>query len=492
MTKSRLLLVLVAFATLATMLSAGAAGAAPSDRASDVASYWTAERMANATPRDLFVDQRGLGYIRSASGGLEPYGHGVAAVAPSFSAAPEPKIPPSNNDTAAPVVSNMNPAPGGTIPTSYTFSATITDVSGIKSVSFEVRPDGGLSTSFNPSNSGDTWSIPLVFSTTVADWEWRVIAKDGAGRGGNTKTTDWVPFTVGTGGTVLPPPDPPSGVVTDATWNMGGNVAEAAGRIYFEMPGNAKWKGPWNGYVCSGTVVTDSELGRSVIITAAHCVYDDVNQAFARNVLFIPQQQDTTGTRTDLNCNNDPIGCWAPAFGVVDLDWTTRTFPDNIPWDFAYYVVDDSGAHSGTGTGGALDAAVSPLGIQFGVPATDPGARTDAIGYSYSQDPLLRYCSEHLGIETRYNDLWLANCDLSGGSSGGPWQQGSNDGDGPIISVNSWGYTNQSGMGGPVLNLEACGLFGQAKQAAKSLGSEPDGNAGLISDVACLTTTTTP
>jgi hypothetical protein len=490
MTKSRLLLLLVAFATLATMLSAGTAGAEPSDRASDVASYWTAERMANATPRDLFVDQRGLGYIRSASGGLEPYGHGVAAVAPSFSAAPEPKRPPSNDDTAPPVVSAMDPAGVDPIPTIYTFSATITDTSGIKSVSFEVSPVGGLSTSFAPSNSGDTWSIPLEFSTTVADWQWRVIAKDAAGRGGNTETTDWVPFTVGTGGTVSPPPDPLSdGGVTDATWNKGGNVATAAGRIYFEMPGNAKWKGPWNGYVCSGTVVTDSTTGRSVIITAAHCVYDDVNQAFARNVLFIPQQQDTTGTRTDLNCDNDPIGCWAPAFGVVDLDWTTRTFPDNIPWDFAYYVVDDAddAASRGSDANGdpldgsePLDEAVDPLVIQFGVPATDPGARTDAIGYSYSQDPLLRYCSEDLGIETRYDDLWLANCDLSGGSSGGPWQQGSNDGNGPIISVNSWGYTNQSGMGGPVLDPQASCLFNVAKTGAPTLLS--DGVAGLHPD----------
>ncbi|MFP6837769.1 MAG: NAD(P)H-dependent oxidoreductase subunit E [Pseudomonadales bacterium] len=47
----------------------------------------------------------------------------------------------------------------------------------------------------------------------------------------------------------------------------------------------------------------------STILTAAHCVYDDVHNAFARNVLFIPNQADTTGSATDLNCNNDPLGC---------------------------------------------------------------------------------------------------------------------------------------------------------------------------------------
>ena len=75
-------------------------------------------------------------------------------------------------------------------------------------------------------------------------------------------------------------------IKTNAEWS-GGVVQTAAGRIYFEMPSNPKWK-RWAGYVCSGTVATDDTSGRSIIITAAHYVYDDANKAFARNVLFIP------------------------------------------------------------------------------------------------------------------------------------------------------------------------------------------------------------
>ena len=117
----------------------------------------------------------------------------------------------------------------------------------------------------------------------------------------------------------------------------------AAGRIYFEMPGNAKHKGPWSGYVCSGTVAYDEDTAdRSIIITASHCVYDDANKAFARNVLFIPNQAGG-GKRTDQDCSSDLLGCWLPSFGVVDVNWKTRTFPDNIKWDYAYYVVDDEG-----------------------------------------------------------------------------------------------------------------------------------------------------
>jgi hypothetical protein len=60
---------------------------------------------------------------------------------------------------------------------------------------------------------------------------------------------------------------------------------------------------------------------------------------------------------------------------------------------------------------------------------------------------------------------WLPSCDLSGGSSGGPWAQpmDESEGNGPVISVNSWGYTNQPGMAGPKLSgSSASCVFGVA------------------------------
>jgi hypothetical protein len=180
-------------------------------------------------------------------------------------------------------------------------------------------------------------------------------------------------------------------------------------------------------------------------------------------VLFIPNQDGTSGSGTDLNCDNDPMGCWAPSFGVVDTDWTTRIFPANIPWDYAYYVVDDTGAHSGTtAPSDALDVAAGALTVQFGAPTT--GDVAHALGYSYSDDPNFMYCAEPLATEGSWGDWWLGQCDLSGGSSGGPWLQPVTGGNGPIISVNSWGYTNQAGMAGPVLvGTSASCLFDLAK-----------------------------
>ncbi len=263
------------------------------------------------------------------------------------------------------------------------------------------------------------------------------------------------------------------GTIKNASWEFGGAVQNAAGRILFEM-------GAGNFFVCSGTAATDATSGRSVIITAAHCTYDDAAKAFATNVMFIPNQDATTGAGTDFDCANDPIGCWAPDFGVVDVNWTTRTFPDNIPWDYAYYVVSDSGSHSGNGSGGALDAAAGSLAIDFLPPYFNDGDKgptsldfTHALGYSYSDDPNFMYCAEDMTTQGADN-WWLGSCGLSGGSSGGPWVQPMDEatGSGPIISVNSWGYRGgRSGMAGPILSgTTAECLFDAAKSSSLSGG----------------------
>lgn len=472
---------LVALTTLLSMLAVGTASASPNvpteDRpsnASSAADYWSAERRAQAIPRDLVIDHRGFGYLRLPDGSVEPYGHDVAATAAPLRALPAPNVKPTNpggggssdpSDGIGPTVSDMDPAKDATIGNTHTFSATVTDDSGVKSVTFHVgllnSPTSTQSFSAS-STDGTTWTVTLQ-GFTDGDWQWQVEATDGARRGGNTSTEGPVGFTVSTstsgdgGGT-------DTGTVTNQQWTQGGTVQTAAGRIYFEMPANPPMT-KWNGYVCSGTVVTDGISGRSIILTAAHCVYDDQYKVFARNVLFIPNQDGTSAAGTDLNCNNDPLGCWEPSFGVVDSDWTTATFPANIPWDYAYYVVSDSGSHSGTHTStDILDGEAESLTISF----VDPGFAntTAAIGYSYSDDPNLMYCQEGLGTESSYNNWWLGSCELSGGSSGGPWLQPVQDGSGTIISVNSWGYRDQPGMAGPRLNETSASCLFEAAKAA--------------------------
>ena len=469
-----------------------------------VVEFWTAERRANAIPRDLVIDPRALGYLRQPNGVLVPYGHMIEAVAPARQATPSPFGKPSggSGDTTPPTVANMNPGQGATIGSAATFSATVTDGSGVKSVSFKVQKNGSLAQSFSPSKSGDTWSVTLQ-GFTDGDWSWQVVAKDAAGQGGNTtSSSDYlVNFKVDTasgggggggGGT--------SGAdtVTNAAWNGGGVVQTAAGRIYFEMPSN-KRRTRWAGYVCSGTVANDGSTsdGRSIIITAAHCVYDDANKAFARNVLFIPDQDGTSSGRTDLTASNDPLGDWVPSFGVVDVNWTKNTFPNNVAWDYAYYVVSNSGAHlQGKATqtpvpeelevaAGAMTVSFDPVAVDDSTSGKTSPDYTAALGYSYSEDPNFMYCAEDMTTFDAAN-YWLGSCGLSGGASGGPWLQPIDSGNGLLISVNSWGYTSSPGMAGPKLHgTSASCVLATAMGASWSLSNLAEGDQGATFQGAC-------
>ena len=459
---------------------AGAQGARPINPTSAaVFEYWTPERRATATPRNLIVDSRGSGSLRLSDGTLVPHGHDVAAQSPGRT---EPRAT-SIGDTTGPTISGMDPSGANAIiGSTYTFKATVTDASSVRSVTFKVQKFGGTVQVFSATKSAnDVWSVALQ-GFTDGDWNWQVVAKDNAARGGNTSTTEWVAFTVaaggggGSGGT---------GTVNNAEWTAEGPVQSAAGRLYFEMPPNAKRKGPWTGYVCSGTVATDGINGRSVILTAAHCVYDDANKAFARNVIFIPDQTDTTGTGTDRDCSNDPMGCWSPSFGVVDVNYTATIFPNNNAWDYAFYVVNDTGAHTGYTSGviDALDRAAGSLGLSFSEPAHDTNDSSDftsALGYSYDADPNFMYCAQHMTTINGTINWWLPSCGLTGGSSGGPWVQPMSGGNGPIISVNSWGYTNSPGMAGPKFyQTSTYCVFGAATTTSFASILGGDGNAGV-------------
>ena len=358
------------------MAFSATAQAQASDRAQKVFDFWTPERIAQAQPRDLYIDHRGLGYTKNKKGDFVPYG--------------------KNKEKYQPM-----------------------------------RPGNG----------------------------------NGGGGGGGGKPG-------GGGGS----PD-----VGNAEWTFDGAVQTAAGRLLYQFGGSY--------YVCSGTAATDNTSGRSIIITAAHCVYDDTAKEFASNVLFIPNQADG-GSATDTNCNNDPLGCWAPSFGVVEENWANKSFPANIPWDYAYYVVSDSGAHSGAGQGGALDQIAGNLPIDFGTQSVDLANDDDTaadwthgLGYSYDDDPNFMYCADNMTEKADYTlpgsneaaNWWIPVCDLSGGSSGGPWAQPMDQttGTGSIMSVNSWGYTrkNLKGMAGPKLvGTTAECLFDEAKSA--NLGTQ--------------------
>lgn len=434
--------------------------------------FWTKERLEKAVPRDFVIDGRGLAYVRGKNGQLSPHGHSVAAEKKGLINTKRPGGG-SGGDTEPPVISEMNPSSGSTIGASKTFSAKIEDASGIKSVKFDITYPNGLTQSYTPTNTdpeNNIWSQDFT-GFTDGSWTWEIIAKDNGDRGGNTdiKSISFMVDTNSGGGTG----DNDFPVIGDEGWS-GGSVQTAAGRLYFTMDGS-EW-------ICSGTVVTDEVSGRSTVLTAAHCIYDDVNKAFATYALFIPNHENNP------YCNSDPSGCWVMDFGVVDIDWTTSTFPNNIPFDYGFYVVYDENSDR------ALDNVAGSLPTGFFTPETDnlPASYTHALGYSGDKDPFFRYCAESVTKKTSstgrgknrtvFDNWWLSQCGLTPGSSGGPWIQpmeldeySYQFGSGPIISVNSWKYSDDPlGMAGPRLDNSTAGcIFGKITAS----GFNPDLNS---------------
>ena len=66
--------------------------------------------------------------------------------------------------------------------------------------------------------------------------------------------------------------------VRDSPWT-GGDVHHAAGRLVFVKNGN--------NYLCSATAIKDGSMdnGRSIIVTAGHCVYDDATKKVRQSLL---------------------------------------------------------------------------------------------------------------------------------------------------------------------------------------------------------------
>lgn len=483
----------IGFFILWVLVFLSSLASAQADKARSVANIWTPEAIQQAIPRDYLIGVNQKGYMRNASGKLimlSSKPETLREVPLNIHAKPFAK-PTTSNDSEAPVISSHDPVDGSSIGDNFIFSAQVTDASGVKSVVFHIRyPDGLTEQSFTASYFGDDrWAVNLQ-GFYDGNWQWWVIAKDGSGRGGNTTSTpEVINFSVAVGNVVAPPATSADTVVNDE-WDKDGLSQTVLGRLYFQMPNNSKRKGPWSGYVCSGSVVTDGVTGRSLILTAAHCIYDDVNKAFARNVLFIPNQSATTANGTDLDCDNDPVGCWVPAFGVVDSQWTLRTFPDNVAWDYGFYVVDDIGAHIGRAAlSESLDSAVGSMAISFTTPSYNDGAPgktsvdfTYALGYSYAFDPKLMYCAEDMTQNTEVN-WWIPSCELSGGASGGVWLQPLDDisGGGTIISLNSWGYTSAPGMAGPRLDVSSAGcLLSVAQYTFFNVVSNLAGDQGVV------------
>lgn len=252
---------------------------------------------------------------------------------------------------------------------------------------------------------------------------------------------------------------PPSSTISLAqVTNPSDPMLLSSGRLYFSMG--------TKDYICSASVIDDGGTsdGFSTLITAAHCIEDETSTlSYAFNVLFIPNQQGTTGTGSDRNCANDPIGCWVANSAYIHSGWTSSSWSSNVRYDYGFIRISNSGAHAAgfTTADPALEIAVTPLAVKWDF--TISGPVVSAYGYPKSSDPKLMYCSQTVSEINSKINWWLSSCGLTGGASGGPWMSA-----GQLISVNSWGYQGKPGMAGPKLNSTTKSVFDASKSACTS------------------------
>jgi len=223
-----------------------------------------------------------------------------------------------------------------------------------------------------------------------------------------------------------------------ALWTGGGAVTRTTGKVFFTIGGRD--------FLCSGSTLKSAN--RDVVVTAGHCVKDGKG-AWADNWIFVPGYRD----------GDSPYGGYTARRMFTPDQWSRQADGD---FDVAMVAVAQAdGRHVVDVVGGRR--------VAFGGPGE---ARTYAFGYPASgrwNGARLAYCDgkpapdRHAGTTGRG-----LRCDMTIGSSGGPWLSGFDPatGAGTVVSVNSFKYAGDaSTMYGPHFGDAVRRAYDQAQNA---------------------------
>jgi hypothetical protein len=245
-----------------------------------------------------------------------------------------------------------------------------------------------------------------------------------------------------------------TGAVTGASWSEGGAVVKGTGKVFFTMAGT--------NYTCSGAVTDDGgREGYSLVLTAGHCAYDETNGSAATNWIFIPGY-DEAPTRT---CDATKYGCWTSKGLVADRHYATAGGFNTqaITHDWAFAVVDGGGLDGGT----QLDGLAS-----FAIDFNAPNAFRYAFGYpaqgKYGGSDLVYCAGDPISDSGTSGNTWGLACDMTPGSSGGPWFKAFGGASGILNSLNSYKYIGgqyKNYMFGPKFNGETSATYATALDA---------------------------
>lgn len=229
----------------------------------------------------------------------------------------------------------------------------------------------------------------------------------------------------------------PSAAFVGGYYSGGGEVVDTTGKVFFTLGGV--------NYVCSGSAVSSGN--KDVVLTAGHCVNEGPG-AFATNWAFVPGYDD--GAR--------PYGTFTARQLTTTTQWQNS---GDFDYDVAFAVLNTlNGAHLTDVVGGqaiGFNQARGQYMYSFGYPAANPYDGSD-----------IAWCHGTVVQDTfgGSSDQGL-DCNLTGGSSGGPWfvNYSESTGVGVLNSVNSFKYRGGSMrnyMFGPYLGDVAQSLYSSA------------------------------
>ena len=230
----------------------------------------------------------------------------------------------------------------------------------------------------------------------------------------------------------------PTARISGARWNAGGSVSRTTGRVFLTLAGTD--------FVCSASSVKGAN--RDLVVTAGHCVKDGTG-AWADNWVFVPGYEE----------GRQPYGQFTARRMFVAGPWS-RSGDDS--YDVGMVAVNQrNGKH--------LNDVVGSQDITFGAPR---GRQTYGFGFPadspYNGEHLV-YCAGSLRDDPndQTSDQGL-RCDMTAGSSGGPWLSGFDPvtGRGTLTSVSSFKYSDdRRTMYGPYFGESAKQLYTTAQSS---------------------------
>lgn len=229
-------------------------------------------------------------------------------------------------------------------------------------------------------------------------------------------------------------------------------VEKITGKVFFTM---AK-----QDYVCSGSLINDGKTEIDIVVTAAHCVWNNSKNpsqsGFASNWAFYPNY-----------LNTGKVGGILATFLFAPTQFTNQTSFNTTATlnDFAFAVIPPSEVSDGSKPNVKTDTnLLKTVGSAFGYPQASP----------YNGQFLYRSWGEISEDSNNGKQTWRIPSDMTGGASGGPWYMGYSDGNnlGSTVSVNSYKYLGDSkGMYGPKFNDLTISLLDAAKMGNCSSSS---------------------